>query len=265
MPNKIKQLQSLFKKIALVIYCQIKNLYKNKKGRSFKVNLLEQIVLTLFKLRYNLPDRILERLFNIDHVTISRIVLRISTFIAESKFNIKNNSLEYYIVDSTTIRIGKGKDKKIYSGYKHHHGIKDQLIINNNNQIEEVSKGYSGSVHDKKLFLKEYELIKDKIDKTLQILGDKAYIGLEEYKVTVPKRRKLNNSTSRVKIEYKKDKVVAKEKNKNLSSKRIKIEHVFAYMKNYRILTKSNHYSIAKIDIFFKAIANIFNLSKAIT
>lgn len=117
MPNKIKQLQSLFKKIALVIYCQIKHLYKNKKGRSFKVNLLEQIVLTLFKLRYNLPDRILERLFNIDHVTISRIVLRISTFIAESKFNIKNNSLEYYIVDSTTIRIGKGKDKKTYSGY----------------------------------------------------------------------------------------------------------------------------------------------------
>ncbi len=257
MPNKIKQLQSLFKKIALVIYCQIKNLYKNKKGRSFKVNLLEQIVLTLFKLRYNLPDRILERLFNIDHVTISRIVLRISTFIAESKFNIKNNSLEYYIVDSTTIRIGKGKDKKTYSGYKHHHGIKDQLIINNNNQIEEVSKGYSGSVHDKKLFLKEYELIKDKIDKTLQILGDKAYIGLEEYKVTVPKRRN--------ELEYKKDKVVAKEKNKNLSSKRIKIEHVFAYMKNYGILTKSNHYSIAKIDIFFKAIANIFNLSKAIT
>ena len=29
-------------------------------------------------------------------------------------------------------------------------------------------------------------------------------------------------------------------------------------------LTKTNHYSVAKIDIFFKAIANIFNLSKAI-
>ena len=46
---------------------------------------------------------------------------------------------------------------------KHHHGIKYQLIINNNNQIEEISKGYSESVHDKQLFLKEYELINDKI------------------------------------------------------------------------------------------------------
>lgn len=40
----------------------IKNEFNKKLGRKCKVSLLEQIMITLFKLRYNLPDRILEDL-----------------------------------------------------------------------------------------------------------------------------------------------------------------------------------------------------------
>jgi len=74
------------------------------------------------------------------------------------------------------------------------------------------------------------------------ILGDKSYVGLEGYKVETP--------TKRNELEYKKDKVSAKDKSKNLSTKRIKAEHVIAFIK------KKN------INLSFKAIANIFNLSK---
>ena len=51
----------------------------------------------------------MEDLFHIDHVTISRIIIRISLYLSNIKFNIINK--DYYIVDSTVLRIGKGKNK----------------------------------------------------------------------------------------------------------------------------------------------------------
>ena len=101
------------KKIIYSLYMIIKNEFNKKLGRKCKVSLIEQIMITLFKLRYNLPDRILEDLFKIDHVTISRIIIRISLYMTKIKINIKDRDNDYYIVDSTVLRIGKGKNKEI--------------------------------------------------------------------------------------------------------------------------------------------------------
>ncbi len=234
----------------------IRNDFKKKLGRKCKVSLLEQIVITLFKLRYNLPDRIMEDLFNIDHVTISRIILRISLYLSKLKitFPKANENNLYYCVDSTVLRIGKGKNKKTYSGYKHYHGVKFQLVINNENYIKHVSKSYSSSIHDKKLFISEYKNLIKKIDNNLNILGDKGYSGLKELKVEIPIKRN--------EIKYKENKELIKSENKKLSSKRIKIEHVFAYVKSYRIMQRLNYYTKNKIEIIFNSIANIYNLSQ---
>jgi hypothetical protein len=64
------------------------------------------------------------------------------------------------VVDTTTIRIGKGKNKSTYSGYKNYHGIKYQLICDN----------------------------KSKINQELKILGDKAYVGLDKENVKTSNR-----------------------------------------------------------------------------
>lgn len=47
---------------------------------------------------------------------------------------------------------------------------------------------------------------------------------------------------------YKIDKVKGKENNK----KRVKIEHIFAYMKNYRILRYGNNYDIKSWRTYLK-------------
>ena len=104
---------NLNKKIIYSVYMIIKTEFKKKLGRKCKVSLIEQIIITLFKLRYNLPDRIMEDLFHIDHVTISRIIIRISLYMTKIKINIKDIDNDYYIVDSTVLRIGKGKNKEI--------------------------------------------------------------------------------------------------------------------------------------------------------
>ena len=248
---------SLNKKFIFSLYMIIKNEFNKKLGRKCKVSLIEQIMITLFKLRYNLPDRILEDLFRIDHVTISRIIIRISTYLSKVNINIKDKESNlFYIVDSTVLRIGKGKNNETYSGYKHHHGVKFQVTINDKSMIEHVSKSYSSSIHDKKLFIKEYKSLMSKINKDLDILGDKGYSGLNEYKVNIP--------TKRNEVKYKENKNLSKSENKILSSKRIKVEHVFAYIKSYRIMQRLNYYTKDKIDILFNSMANIYNLSQLI-
>ena len=102
--------------------------------------------------------------------------------------------------------------------------------------------------------IEEDEDLSNKIDKSLKILGDKGYAGLGKYQLTIPIKRN--------KREYKKDKTLAKTNNQLISRKRIKIEHVFAYMKNFRILQRLNYYKMNKIELFFQSIANIYNLSK---
>ena len=178
----------------------------------------------------------------------------------KSKFNLELNHAniepQFYIVDSTTLRIGKGKNEDTYSDYKHHHGFKFQVTINNQNLIQHVSKSYASSIHDKNLFLKEYNHLIDIIKSKIKILGDKGYSGLKDYDVEIP--IKCNE------LIYKQDKLLSKVNNKSLSSKRIKIEHVFAYIKKFRIMQRLNYYSIDKIEILFHSIANIYNLQQFI-
>ena len=192
--SNLKSLNEIInnQKLIYSIYAFIKSVYGNKRGRKYKVSLIYQIVITIFKLRYNLPDRVFEGLLKIDHVTISRIIQRISLYIGNIKLPRDNKNelnIEYYVVDTTTIRIGKSKSKKTYSGYKNYHGIKYQLICDNKSKIINTSQGYEASIQDKKIFQKEYEEIKSKINQELKILGDKAYVGLDKENVKTSNRK----------------------------------------------------------------------------
>ena len=257
---KIRHLEDLtpqFRRLSLIIYIQLKPMFTRKLGAPFKVRLIEQIILTLFKLKYNLPDRVLEHLFNIDHVTVSRIILRVSRAIAELNLHINTKQDKYYIVDSTTIKIGKGSTNKTFTGYKHYHGVKYQVITNDNQDICMVSDVYAASIHDKKLFDLEYTKLESKINNALTILGDKAYMGLEECNVETPIRR-----NSRY---YKEHTMLAKLQNAKFSSKRVRIENLFAWLKHYRILKQACYYAVSKVTIFFNAITNIYSLSRLTT
>lgn len=77
----LQDLSHLFHKPVNIIFNRLSN-NKVQRGRKHKHSLIIQIVLTLFKLKYDLPDRMLELLFHIDHVTISRYVARIRRMIA---------------------------------------------------------------------------------------------------------------------------------------------------------------------------------------
>lgn len=85
-------------------------------------------MLFLFKLRYNLPDRALEALFGVDHVAASRAFDRALASLNKVRAPLPAAEAAWYAVDTTTLRIGKGKQRGHFTGYKHLSGLKLQVV-----------------------------------------------------------------------------------------------------------------------------------------
>lgn len=245
-------------KLIASLFFMLRPQMTHRLGRKCTVSLSLQITITIFKLHYNLPDRVLEDIFKVDHVTIHRIFHRILKAIKSLSHvmdkAVASHPVEFYITDSTTLPIGKGKNKQTYSGYKHHHGVKIQIVVDHNSLIHHVSGLHDASQHDKHIFEQEWQDVSQHIEVAFPILADKAYVGLTPCGVITPVKRN--------EIPYKKDKIKTKQDNQQLSSRRIKIEHVFAWLKSWRILKQLHYFNRNVIDKIFQSLVHIHNIKQ---
>ena len=195
MKNNLKPITTLLNEKAIYSSYLLIGKKLQSRYKPFKLNAVEQITLTLFKLRYALSDMAIEALFSVDHVTASRVETRVCSLL--SKIALKEAPSGYLIVDSTMIPIGKGKVNADYTGYKKKSAIKIQVICDEYFNVSDVSDGHSASVHDYKIFKRELNRLKSKLDRP--VLGDKAYIGLREEGVLCPvKSNALNKDNEKL-------------------------------------------------------------------
>ena len=73
---------------------------------------------------------------------------------------------------------------EVDEAFKKKSAIKLQVICDEDFNIRGISDGHSASVHDYKIFKKEFNRLKSKLDRS--VLGDKAYIGLSSKGVLCP-------------------------------------------------------------------------------
>ncbi len=150
----------------------------------------------------------------------------------------------WFAVDTTTLRIGKGEQRGHFTGYKHLSDLKLQVVVNDRQDVVDVSPAHLASAHDYRIFVREWHRLAQKLDRAVPLLADKAYIGLHrltEGQIQVP----LKRGTRRVPgptVE-------------NLSSKRVRVEHVFARFKVFRALTNS-HFHHSRIAAMATVILN---------
>ena len=195
--DKLKVLTGLDKKTFLLLYKLVKDFMTDKPGRGFKTPALKQLIITLTKLKIGLTNRELELFFHVDHVTISRITIRIIEILSLS--NMSQPIKDYLITDTTTIRLSKGMTGKDYGGgdapingirYKHHKGKKVQITTYPTGFIHHISKLKNLSTHDFKIFNEEYDSLCKELDlKDFYILADKAYVGLADKNVLTPVKK----------------------------------------------------------------------------
>ncbi|CAF1183734.1 unnamed protein product [Rotaria sp. Silwood1] len=131
------------------------------------------------------------------------------------------------IVDSTFIAIHEPHDSEQRKEYYHaksptNYAIKVKVAGDFRHRIVHVSECYHGSIHDITV-LRESGLL-EHVEESVQIIGDKAYIG-EEYVVTLRKKLRGRELTQE-----------DKDFNRDINSARAAIENINQRLKAYAIL-----------------------------
>lgn len=153
------------------------------------------------------------------------------------------------IVDSAEQAIQRPSDyeeqKKYYSGKKKMHTLKNQIIVlPNGEDIVDVTIGKLGKTSDINLFRETHH----KFSPRQKFLGDKAYKG-EETITTPHKKTKKTEITELQQIQ-----------NKELSSKRIAVEHLICRLKTFRIASERFGLNRNKYTQVIKTICGLVRL-----
>ena len=139
------------------------------------------------------------------------------------------------------------KQKEKYSGKKKRHMLKVEMRMSEGGKIVHLSKVYGGRTHDFKIRKQERPFHRDAVK-----LVDSGYQGLQkrESLVWLPfKRSKKKPLTSEQKAH-----------NKTLASLRVPIEHKFAELKVFKILSDRYRNFQKKLHLRFNIIAGIVNM-----
>jgi hypothetical protein len=215
-------------------------LIKEGGGKPPKLSAEEQIVLTLVYLRHNLSFQLLGIMFQVSESTANDIFKYWLKILEESlpgslleqvkKFDpdllaLKDQLNEYeLIVDSEEQNINRPlnyeEPKKYYSGKKKNHTLKNQFIVLPfGEDIVDVVVGCPGPKSD--ISICRETLKNFRPEQTF--LGDKAYIG--ESQIKTPDKKPRNGELS----------FEQKTNNKQLSSRRIFVEHLIRLIKIFRV------------------------------
>lgn len=165
--------------------------------------------------------------------------------IPERKIRMSEDEILELIVDATEQEAQK-RPGSGYSGKKKRQTVKTQAVVSPDGKIMAVSKSVPGNMHDKRL----WDLTRAFAGKRAKWKADLAYLG------------------TRCKIPHKKPKGGALtekqgEENKKHAAGRIVVEHVFAHMKKFGILSQRYRGNVRRYNLVFRNVAGIRNLQIA--
>lgn len=167
--------------------------------------------------------------------------------------------LQEFIIDATERRIQRPHNPihqtLYYSGKKKIHTIKNQIIINPRTmRVLAVSQTVEGKRHDKKLCEDDGMILR--APPGAVGMGDSGYQGGEiinplitfVYPTRKPKKKELSQEAKKV--------------NTTISRLRVRVEHVFAYLKHFHILAHTYRNSIASAHTPFETLAALYNFTR---
>ncbi len=229
----------------------------SKLGRKPKINNHEnRVLLVLVYYRFYMTQEFLGYLLDLDESNVCRLLNRVELLLVK-KIHIKKDrtltghKVEQLLIDATEQPLHRPKKakrrKSSYSGKKKRHTQKVEIAINKNGRITNISKVFSGRVHDIKIRRNS-----DKLPSNVDKYCDSGYQGLQ-------------NESNNVKLPYKKPKgkkLTAEQKqyNKSISKIRIYVEHKIAQIKKFRIAGETYRNFGKKANLRFNLIAGIVNL-----
>jgi len=215
-----------------------KRKYVRNDGRKRKVYALQKFLMTLIYLRQNVNHTVVGQMFGVSADTSENVFHEVIPILqrefpsqkweAEKKWRRGEKwspeEVDYLIIDSFETPIKRSsineKQRKKYSGKKKMHTLKSQLITDQNGEIIQIDAGFDGPKADIEIY-RDTRLKKQWLEKPK--LGDKAYIGED---IETPQKKPKGGELTQAE----------KEQNRELSAKRVIVEHGVRKVKTFKIL-----------------------------
>ncbi|WP_420065259.1 IS5 family transposase [Microcystis ichthyoblabe FBCC-A1114] len=250
----------------MVTVLKAEKVWQKKTGRPSKLSTEDQLLITLEYWREYRTYFHLGNSWGINESTAYRIVRKVENILIKSGlFNLpgkkalleSNSEIEVIVVDVSEQEIErpKKKQKSYYSGKQGYHTLKSQVLADLAQRARCDQKSgqvicvrcEKGRVHDFRLW-KESKI---RLNKKIEILGDKGYQGIQ----------KLHQNSQIPHKKKKKEKLSKEQKkaNRQLSQRRIVIEHIHRRLKIFRILSSRYRNRRRRFGLRLNLIAGIYN------
>lgn len=216
-----------------------KRKYIKDDGRKRKVYAREKFLMVLIYLRQNVTHSVVGQMFGVSADTSEDVFHEVLPILqrefpakkweAEKKWRKglekwSPGEVDYLLIDSFETPIGRSSDnqrqRKEYSGKKKLHTLKSQLITDQDGEILDILAGFRGPESDIEIY-RDTKLPKEIREKPK--IGDKAYLGED---IKTPKKKPKGGELTEKE----------KEENRELSGKRIKVEHAIRRVKGFKVL-----------------------------
>ncbi len=242
-------------------------LNKSGGGRDEKISKEEQIILTLVYLRHHLNFQLLALMFKVSESTANNIFhkwqklleLGLPSSLLEQVKKCGENlekllkilSDHELIVDTEEQPIERSLDyqeqKTYYSGKKKTQTFKNQIIgLPKGEDIVDVLGGEPGPKADINIWRETVY----KFDENQKFSGDKAYVGEEQ--IRAPKKKPKNGELTSEE----------KEKNREISSERIFIEHLIRIIKIFKVMGERFRLKKEEYESVFSSVCGLVRLRK---
>ncbi len=234
-------------------------------GRDEKMSKEEQIIMTLVYLRHHLNFQLLALMFKVSESTANNVfhkwqkllesalpssLLEQIKKLEENREEIQKILTNYeLIVDTEEQEIERSLDyqeqKNYYSGKKKMHTLKSQVIcLPKGEDIVDVVAGEPGRKADITIWRENAS----KFDEKQKFSGDKAYVG--EPQIRTPKKKPKNGELTQEE----------KEKNKEISSERIFVEHLIRIIKIFKVMGERFRLKKEEYESVFLSVCGLVRL-----
>lgn len=242
----------------MVTVLKAEKVWQKKTGRPSKLSTEDQLLITLEYWREYRTYFHLGNSWGVNESTAYRIVRKVENILIKSGlFNLpgkkalleSDSEIEVIVVDVSEQEIErpKKKQKSYYSGKQGYHTLKSQVVADQKSEQIICVRCEKGRVHDFRLW-KESKI---GLNKEIEILGDKGYQGIQKIHQNsqIPHKKKKKEKLSKEQ----------KKANRQLSQRRIVIEHIHRRLKIFRILSSRYRNRRRRFGLRLNLIAGIYN------
>ncbi len=216
-----------------------KRKYVPNDGRKRDIYARQKFLMTLIYLRQNVTHTVLGQMFGVSADTSENVFHEVLPILqkvfpakkweAEKKWRKGQekwspSEVEYLLIDSFETPIGRSSDnqreRQEYSGKKKMQTLKSQIITDQDGEIMDILAGFRGPASDIEIY-RETKLPKEIREKPK--IGDKAYVGED---IETPKKKPKGGELPEKE----------KQRNREISGKRIDVEHSIRRVKGFKIM-----------------------------